>query len=587
MLWDAKPTVRALRFLGHRGPVLGVAYSPRSVLIASCGHDGYARLVTPNLMRTSTTYPSPCSLQQRGEERENCFAWRVHTGAARAIAFAQDATDRLFTVGDDKSIKCWNLNYVASTHRGVGLSGGHLASPAPPEASFAAVHTGHTNWIRCLAVQQGGPCLASGGDDQCVHLWDTRTRRAVRTFFEPSASVRGLSFHPDGHLLASGDGDGALHLFELRLSRGLLQPGASGEKGERGALLQRYPAAHTGAVHDVSFAPAGDWLLSAGEDGMARVWDSREGSLYCTLQAHDGPVRASRFADDGDYFATAGKDNVVVLWRSGIPTRNSASRAPPAPHVDRIDNPSSQTDGQLQREIEQQEKVLTSHLTGEESKGKLPTPRQGILSKEQSLRKASLSRLSARPTPRKDVKAGPSEVPPKGASAGSSPPTAREAIVSGKQPPQRERSFERDEKRYSSIGSPYGVRDGDRQTEDSGKGSLDAQEKQGHAYEREGKKLVNFFTHEDETKAYQDEPTQGKRLENVEHALASLAGYFHKQQSLVYQEIDSLKRQWHTHNEKQQDDIRNLSTMMEKLIEQQNVLMKKLDTSPETIMNGN
>ncbi|CCW60501.1 unnamed protein product [Phytomonas sp. EM1] len=610
MLWDAKPTVRALRFLGHRGPVFGCAYSPKSLLIASCGHDGYARLVTPNLMRTSTTYPSPCSLQQRNDDYENCFSWRVHSGSARAIAFAQDGTDRLFTVGDDKSIKCWNLNYVSNTHSGIGFCGSKLASfsgppsGATPEASFAAAHTGHTNWIRCLAVQGAtaspnfSHCIASGGDDRCVHVWDTRARRAAHTFYEPKASIRGLSFGPEGYHLASGDGNGDINVFDLRVSSSADRSGPTAGAAETGryGLVQRYPAAHEGAVHDVSFAPSGSWLLSAGEDGTAKLWDTCEGLLYCTMQAHDGPVRASRFSDDGQFFVTAGKDNVVMLWRSGIPIRTMPSRSQINPHADLIDETCTATVSQLDRQesvVKQQGNSQQSHITGGIA-GRVLVSRQGSPSKGQPSPRASLSKLPPRPASQKGIKAGlrggkltdaTDEVLHDEAAAGSSRPAANTTVASGQQ--QRERSFERDEKRYSSITTPYCVRVDDRKTNDCGISPLDTRERPDKIYEKEGKKQTSSVQRESESHAHQDESPYSKRMENVEHALAALAEYFQKQQSLVHQEIDSLKRHWFTHNEKQQDDIRGLNAKMEKLIEQQLLLMKRLDTSAETKSNEN
>lgn len=343
LLWDAKPTVRALRFLGHRGPVLGCAYSPKALLLASCGHDGYVRLWIPNLRRTSTTFPGRGSCQvESGEndERYSC-GWRAHSGAARALAFATDGSDLLYTVGDDKSVKCWDLQHASSGSAVPSGGGGNrfvgsfLSSAASGNAGRHV--EGHTNWVRCLAVPQAttapGPfarLLASGGDDRTVHLWDTRTRKAVHVLHEPTGSVRALSFHPNGFQLASGDANGTINVYDVRQA-------ATGDAHDtsvlpvRHSLLQHYESAHDGAVHAIDFAPYGHWLLSAGNDGVVRLWDVSEAHLYCTVHAHEGPVRSCRFSDDGQFFATCGRDQIVMVWRAGLPRPSRSARSLSAP----------------------------------------------------------------------------------------------------------------------------------------------------------------------------------------------------------------------------------------------------------------
>lgn len=404
MLWDANPTTRFLRFRGHHGPVYGCAFGPNSssssssALVASCGHDGYVRLwVSPTRRPYASSlamhsmeevcngvavgsmgHVSPrASASGRGRREADGAVWKAHTGASRALCFAQDGSDYVYTVGDDKGVKCWDTHSGCATPSSTlllrpshsshasgyydkdgengflwggahdkqhGEAAGVMRSGSGGGGRFlgsfgsAMAHTGHTNWLRCLAVPHAthaSMCahyLASGGDDQTVHVWDTRTRTAVHVFYEPTASVRAVSFHPDAYSFACADAAGVINLFDLRRSSQEVHRGArhryssplqqgrhDGASARYGALLQHYRDAHVGAVNALSFAPNGGWLLSAGEDGAVRLWDVKEGFLYCSVQAHEAPVRACCFSSDGDYFATAGMDKVVMLWRSGLP----------------------------------------------------------------------------------------------------------------------------------------------------------------------------------------------------------------------------------------------------------------------------
>ncbi|KAG5467727.1 hypothetical protein LSCM4_00806 [Leishmania orientalis] len=332
MLWDAKATTRTMRFMGHRGPVLAVSCSPRANLLASGGHDGYVRLWIPNTRRTAATY----GLHAEPADDRNSCCWRGHTGATRAVVFAQDGSDYLYTAGNDKTVKCWDLNYASSSHHiGVG-PGNKFAGSFGPLSSTGQHGTGHMNWVRAVAVQNAYTSssffhyIASGGDDHAICVWDTRTRAPVHVLFDCSASVHSLSFHPDGCVLASGDGSGAINLFDLRYTSSSPSAATSGgvstAQRRSSSLLQHYRGAHAGGVQCVDFSPNGGWLLSSGNDSAAKLWDVKQVYLYCTLQGHEGPVTSCHFSEDGRWLTTGGSsDKTVLVWRSGLAATAAAS----------------------------------------------------------------------------------------------------------------------------------------------------------------------------------------------------------------------------------------------------------------------
>lgn len=68
------------------------------------------------------------------------------------------------------------------------------------------LQTGHGHWVRALAYSPDGTLLATGGYDQTIKLWDTRTGELKRTISGQTYSVESLMFTPDGSSLISGGG---------------------------------------------------------------------------------------------------------------------------------------------------------------------------------------------------------------------------------------------------------------------------------------------------------------------------------------------------------------------------------------------
>ena len=61
-----------------------------------------------------------------------------------------------------------------------------------------------------------GKTLASGNDDNTLHLWDVETSKLIKTFPGHSRRIWQVAFSPDGKTLASGSGDGTVLLWGLR-----------------------------------------------------------------------------------------------------------------------------------------------------------------------------------------------------------------------------------------------------------------------------------------------------------------------------------------------------------------------------------
>jgi cell division cycle protein 20 (cofactor of APC complex) len=97
----------------------------------------------------------------------------------------------------------------------VSVQDTRLGSNRPPIVSFD-----HKGEICGLSWQRSGHCLASGGNDNIIKIWDLRKQsKCLMKIKEHSAAIRALEFCPfNDNLLASGggSGDSSIRITSLR-----------------------------------------------------------------------------------------------------------------------------------------------------------------------------------------------------------------------------------------------------------------------------------------------------------------------------------------------------------------------------------
>ncbi len=71
---------------------------------------------------------------------------------------------------------------------------------------------------------------------------------------------------------------------------------------------------HTDEVWNLSFSADGRYLLSASDDGTARLWDVEQGTLKYVLDAHEHQVWHASFSPDQQYIVTASLDRTARIW---------------------------------------------------------------------------------------------------------------------------------------------------------------------------------------------------------------------------------------------------------------------------------
>ncbi|MEO6742045.1 MAG: WD40 repeat domain-containing protein [Chthoniobacteraceae bacterium] len=112
------------------------------------------------------------------------------------------------------------------------------------------------------------------------------------------APVRRAAITPDGRFVVTAGADGRAILWDLQKS------------DEKPAVV----VVHAKAVRDVTFDSAGHYFATGSDDGSAQIWDTQNLKGIVTLAGHTAPIYSIAFTPRGPGLVTTSWDRTARIW---------------------------------------------------------------------------------------------------------------------------------------------------------------------------------------------------------------------------------------------------------------------------------
>ncbi|KAJ5114297.1 nuclear migration protein NudF [Penicillium alfredii] len=157
----------------------------------------------------------------------------------------------------------------------------------------------HRGAVTCVSFHPFHHTLASASEDCTINIWDWKLGKLERTLKGHPKPVLGVDYgEPNRHtLLASCSSDLTIKLWDA----------------SNNYTIIRTLSGHEHLVSAVRFAPPGNLLVSASRDASLRIWDALTGACVKVIST-SAWVRDVSLSEDGAWLVSAGHDHAAILW---------------------------------------------------------------------------------------------------------------------------------------------------------------------------------------------------------------------------------------------------------------------------------
>ncbi|MEO6126206.1 MAG: hypothetical protein ABIR32_21105 [Ilumatobacteraceae bacterium] len=136
--------------------------------------------------------------------------------------------------------------------------------------------------------------------DSLTSVWDSNTGRLITTLDDPSSDHVALAFDHDGSVLATTS-----YGNDYFTSKIVLWDAETGN---------RIRTVTSEAVGGFAFSPDDSSIAVAMQNSAVTIWDVKSGDQIVTLSGHIGAINSIAFSPNGDRLITASNDGTARIW---------------------------------------------------------------------------------------------------------------------------------------------------------------------------------------------------------------------------------------------------------------------------------
>ena len=343
-VWDGRTGQPVTPPLRHRGPVRWVEFSPEGGLVVTASDDGTARVWDVATASASASIAESRVPGGPDSSEPGLAAWPAEAATGpQASAFGDPERRRQLVPPSLAARQMLVLEHQGPVVMANFSPDGLRVVTASTDATARLWDTrtgepigavlGHNDRVNAARFSPDGHWVVTVSDDGTARVWDAELREPVGGALTHPGGVAWAEFSPDGVQLVTAGRDGVARIWVRHAGEDVsilpeqpshgrqsapsrvfesegqrrLTPGAAEFKAQP-------PLEHQGPVVMASFSPDGLRVVTASDDGTARVWDARNGRPVTGPLKCGDQVRAARFSPDGLRVVTASADQTARVW---------------------------------------------------------------------------------------------------------------------------------------------------------------------------------------------------------------------------------------------------------------------------------
>jgi len=208
--------------------------------------------------------------------------------AFRSLANTNAPTSALSTVSQTMAVQTTPTARTAATST--------TKAVLPTKATMQLAFTQHQQTVRTVSWAPDGISVASGASDKLLLVWNTAGQVLLRK--PQTAAVLATTWSPDSTQLAAAMGKQVLFL-----------------NARTGATEARSTRTHKANVTTLAWsAQQPQFLVSAGLDKLAVVWDTRTFKAQTMFKLHTTGILSAGWSPDGTTVGTSSQGGVIRVW---------------------------------------------------------------------------------------------------------------------------------------------------------------------------------------------------------------------------------------------------------------------------------